>query len=378
MIRIGDLLVSKGIITEDQLKQALEIQRKEPLESKRQIGKILYEDLNVPQHAIMHELSALFAIHELKVDVESISEEKIDFIKQIFDNRTDDLRLAMIKVKMIPFDLKGKDQQEILTIIAADPTNPSVAKLAEQLPYTNFEIAYTQLEVIDALLNKILSSQNELLNLLEEIDYDESNIVEDEVVDEAALDAEINQSALTNLVEGVLVEAVRQDVSDIHIIPQPGNVTDINFRVDGKLEIWHSQKGVKPEAISAVFKDKTRNVDRFERESAQDGFIQRKVDDYLIRYRVSIVPVVGAEFDRKLESIVLRILDDRKVISDLKKLGLQQQALEGQPTHQLLFLPGAHDGGWDREEVARLDARHRLGRPSVESVHLDPGRTSIQ
>ncbi|NQT97975.1 MAG: type II/IV secretion system protein [Candidatus Marinimicrobia bacterium] len=327
MIRIGDLLVSKGIITEHQLKQALEIQRKEPPKSKRQIGKILYEDLSVAQHAIMHELSALFAINELQVDIESISEEKIDFIKQVFDNRTDDVRLAMIKVKMIPFALKGKDQQEILTIISADPTNPSVAKLAEQLPYKNFEIAYTQLEVVDALLNKVLSSRNELLNLLEEIDYDESNIVEDEVVDEAALDAEINQSALTNLVEGVLVEAVRQEVSDIHIIPQPGNVTDINFRVDGKLETWHSQKGVKPEAISAVFKDKTRNVDRFERESAQDGFIQRKVDDYLIRYRVSIVPIVGAEFDRKLESIVLRILDDRKVISDLKKLGLQQQAL---------------------------------------------------
>jgi type IV pilus assembly protein PilB len=60
---------------------------------------------------------------------------------------------------------------------------------------------------------------------------------------------------------------------------------------------------------------------------AQDGFIQRKIDDYLIRYRVSIIPIVGSEFDRKLESIVIRILDDRKVITDLNKLGLQSQAL---------------------------------------------------
>ncbi|MCK5330739.1 MAG: type II/IV secretion system protein [Candidatus Marinimicrobia bacterium] len=327
MIKIGDLLVSKGIITEPQLEQALEIQQKEPTDSKRQIGKILYEELGIDQHAIMHELSVLFAINELKVDVESISEEKIAFIEQVFNNRTDEVRSAMIRAKMVPFDLKGKGQQETLTIISADPTNPSVAKLAEQLPYKNFEISYTQLEIIDSLLNKVLSSRNELLDLLEDIDYDESNIVEEEVVDEAALDAEINQSALTNLVEGVLVEAVRQDVSDIHVVPQPGNVTDLNFRVDGKLEVWHSQKGVKPEAISAVFKDKARNIDRFERDSAQDGFIQRKIDDYLIRYRVSIVPIVGSEFDRKLESIVIRILDDRKVITDLSKLGLQQQAL---------------------------------------------------
>ena len=83
-----------------------------------------------------------------------------------------------------------------------------------------------------------------------------------------------------------------------------------------------SAKNVKPEAITAVIKDKTRNVDRFERDSSQDGFIQRSVDNYNIRYRVSIMPMVGTQFDRKFESIVIRILDDREVITDLNVLGL--------------------------------------------------------
>jgi type IV pilus assembly protein PilB len=77
-----------------------------------------------------------------------------------------------------------------------------------------------------------------------------------------------------------------------------------------------------------VVKDRSKNVDRFEREKSQDGFIQRKVNGYLIRYRVSVIPVVGKEFQQKLESIVIRILDDRKVITDLDKLGFQGNAKE--------------------------------------------------
>ena len=198
----------------------------------------------------------------------------------------------------------------------------------EQLNYRNYEIAYTKKESVEELISKILSGLNDFLGILDEIDYDEEEQGEDEEVDESALDAEINQSALTALVEGVLVEAVRQDASDIHIIPSSSTTTDFLFRIDGKLSVWHTQKGVKPEAIIAVFKDKTRNVDRFERDMAQDGFIQRSVDDYLIRYRVSLIPIVGQEFDRKFESVVIRILDDRKVVTDLNKLGLQPKASE--------------------------------------------------
>jgi type IV pilus assembly protein PilB len=131
---------------------------------------------------------------------------------------------------------------------------------------------------------------------------------------------------LNSLVEGMLVEAVRQGVSDIHIIPGIGNTTDIYFRYDGKLQLWYTQTGLKPEALSSVVKDKTRNVDRFLRDVAQDGFIQRRIDDHQLRFRVSIMPIVGQEFERKFESIVIRILDDRKVITDLKLLGLQKQA----------------------------------------------------
>ena len=122
------------------------------------------------------------------------------------------------------------------------------------------------------------------------------------------------------------MEAVRRGASDIHVVPKDGNKTDIHFRIDGDLQLWHTQEGVLPEAVSAVVKDRSRGSDRFEREAAQDAFIQRKIDDHWIRFRVSILPMVSSEIKHKFETIVIRVLDDRKVITDLEKLGLQGPA----------------------------------------------------
>jgi type IV pilus assembly protein PilB len=149
-----------------------------------------------------------------------------------------------------------------------------------------------------------------------QLEKDENNL------DEQELDAEINKSALINLVEGALVEGVRMGASDIHFVPKSGNKTDILIRIDGNLQVWHIQEGTLPEAVVAVVKDRSKGMDRFEREKAQDGFIQREIDNHIIRFRVSVLPMVGTELKNKFESIVIRILDDRKVIKDLDKLGL--------------------------------------------------------
>jgi type IV pilus assembly protein PilB len=76
----------------------------------------------------------------------------------------------------------------------------------------------------------------------------------------------------------------------------------------------------------AVVKDRSIGVDRFERDTAQDGFAQRLIDEHLIRFRISILPIVSAEYERRFESIVIRVIDDRKVIADFRKLGFQTQA----------------------------------------------------
>ncbi len=302
------------------------MQEKAPAGSHRKIGDLLIDEFNVDRHEIYKVIAELYGFKEFELEQYVLDEAQTKFISSLIEKVDKNDKDYIIKKRILPFK---KSKKDTLIVIAADPTDKYIPDLAVRLGYNKYEIFYAKLEGIDTLLNKIAPLKNEFLQILEEMTTEiETESDQDEGIDEAALDAEINQSQLTNLVEASLIEAVHQKASDIHVIPSAGNKTEIHIRIDGKLKLWHVQENTKPEAISAVFKDRAINVDRFERDAAQDGFIQRKVDDYTIRYRVSIMPIVGAEFERKLESIVIRILDDRKVITDLGKLGLQKKAKE--------------------------------------------------
>lgn len=320
---IGDILVNKGVVTSDQLHNALSILEEEPENSSRRLGQILYQEIGLNRHTIMREISGVYAFREVLSDVEIVSDEIINHIKKNVEKLPEDIIDDLVHHKALPFQRTNTS----LTIAAADPSDPTIQSIINRLTFKQTELVYCNYELVDQILSKVYEQKNEFLDLLEEIDYEEPQLEQtDEQINEEEIDAEINQSMLNSLVEGMLVESVRQGVSDMHIVPSGPTSTDIRFRIDGKLQLWYQQKNVKPEAISAVIKDKTRNVDRFERDSSQDGFIQRQIDGFNIRYRVSIMPIVGNQYDRKFESIVIRILDDRKVIRDLDLLGLQKNA----------------------------------------------------
>jgi type IV pilus assembly protein PilB len=320
---IGNLLLSRGVISEKELKVAVQILEEEPASSNRRLGQILHQDLSLNRHAIMREIASIYAFDEIFYGVDALPEDQIEAIKSYLELIPKENLDELVHQKAIPVSVNSTS----LTIATPDPSNPELSAIISRLNYKEFDIRYCRYELIDDMLSKVYEQKNEFLDLLEDIDMEDGQISDaEEEVDEDEIDAEINQSMLNSLVEGMLVEGVRRGVSDMHIIPSGPTTTDIRFRTDGKLQLWYQQKSVKPEAITAVIKDKTRNVDRFERDSSQDGFIQRSVDNYNIRYRVSIMPMVGAEFERKFESIVIRILDDREVITDLNVLGLQEQA----------------------------------------------------
>jgi type IV pilus assembly protein PilB len=229
----------------------------------------------------------------------------------------------LLQTKMVPLKFDEK-QPDKLIIVAADPTDRRIPLIARNFGAKKYEVVYCRLKDLQSLFEQVIPPENEFLKLLENSQGGLQMRAEDEesAVDEEALEAEISKSALVNLVEGALVEAVRQGASDIHILAKEGNRTEFWFRVDGALKLWHVQDKTMPEAIAAVVKDRSKNVDRFERDMSQDGFIQRLIDNTMIRFRVSIMPIVGIEYRHKYESIVIRVLDDRKVITDLSKLGL--------------------------------------------------------
>ncbi len=325
--QVGTILQNKGVITREELEEAMQILDSEPSSSGRRIGQILYQELGLDRHVVMKEVANTYGFEEVYGSSSRIDQDKVQEVKKYIDQLSADIIEELAYHKSVPFKVDEKK----ITIATADPADPDLNDLVAELNFQQVEYVYCRLQLIEDLLSRVYEQKNEFLDLLDEMDFEETDIpdeLDEEGIDEKELDDEINQSMLNSLVEGMLIEAVRKGASDINVRPSGPESTKIRFRIDGKLHEWHEQQNVKPEALAAVIKDKSRGVDRFERDQHQDGFLQRKVENHTIRYRVSVMPIVGREYDRKYESLVLRVLDDRQVIRDLDRLGLQNDAYD--------------------------------------------------
>jgi type IV pilus assembly protein PilB len=323
--KIGYTLLKKGVVDYDILEKALRVKDSEDKKKRRNIGQILVSDFGVDHDTVFREVANLYAFREIYIADEIADKSRLDFIKKFVDILPENYRSLLLQTKMLPLKFSEKVPEKLI-IIASDPTDKKIPIIARNFGVKKYEVCYCRMKDLQNLMERVAPPEKEFLKLLETAEIGLELIEDESALDEEALEAEISKSALINLVEGALVEAVRQGASDIHIIAKEGNKTDFLFRVDGSLKIWHTQEGTMPEAIAAVVKDRSKNIDRFEREMTQDGYIQRVVDGHQLRFRVSIMPIVGTEFKHKFESIVIRVLDDRKVITDLNKLGLQGPA----------------------------------------------------
>lgn len=325
--KIGYLLFKKGIIDAPMLEKAMTAKANDTGKIKRNLAQILVQDFKYDHDTIFREVAILYAFREFDTRIEEIPDQKLEAIKQMINGVPDSVKGQMLEHCVIPlmFDERIKDK---LILAAIDPTNRNIPKIAFSLNAKKYEVIFIKKKDFDKLINIIIPPENVYLKMMEEAGGEDVNLetADDTNLDEDALNAEINKSALINLVEGALLEGVRKGASDIHFVPKGVNRTDILFRIDGNLQIWHVQEGTLPEAVIAVVKDRSKGMDRFERERAQDGFIQRDIDGHVIRFRVSVLPMVGTELKNKFESIVIRILDDRKVVKDLDKLGLMGYA----------------------------------------------------
>ena len=372
-VRIGKILLERGIITATILEKAQRIQLQESEGKQRRIQQILIDDFKVDRHAVYSVIAKLYAFKEIDVSDEKIDDTRLDFIRKILDGCTEAVRNRLLVKRVLPYR-SNDTRANVITVIAADPLDREIPHLLRDLSYTQIEIAYCSLEQMDDLLERVMAFKNEFLQQLE-VSLQGLEVLDDDdlQIDEAVLDAEINRSMLTNLIEGTLVEAVRKGASDIHILPKEGNVTEFFFRVDGKLHMWHALSSVKSESVAAVVKDRSMNIDRFNRNVAQDGYIQRKIDNHHIRFRVSVMPIAGAEVNRRFESIVIRVLDDRRVVTDLHELGLQGHAINEfnaaiRKPQGVIIVTGPTGSGKSTTLIAAL---HTIMDPSKNVVSVE-------
>ncbi len=372
--RVVTRLLKKGIVTESQVKDAWGEWRKLIEKDMRvPLWRVLatHEELNSPD--VLVEASRLYAFDESILTFE----EGLDFLENNKDTFTTEAWDAMVEHFVLPVsmeqDLVSGDPK--WTFITHDPTRPEIHQVIEGLRLRRFEIHFASESLIGSLISESFLGRNAFMDSLE--DYHGVDLGsyenEDDFLDEDALEAEISRSHLINLFEAALTESVRGGASDIHIYPDSDGKIVILFRLDGELEEWHVDERFRPEAFLAVVKDNSMNVDRFDREMAQDGFIQRWIDDVLIRFRVSVLPIASAKQEVYAESIVIRVLDDRKVLTDLRQIGLLEDAYARfqeairQP-HGMIILTGPTGSGKSTTLVAAL---HQVVTPKVNVLTVE-------
>lgn len=360
--RVVHRLARKGLVTAEQVAEA---QRRQADERPREaLWRVLASGAGVPREAVFAEAAAVYAF-----PVAAIGEGRpgADFVRSVFATFPEERRDRLMALGVVPLeaDLHPASGELRLVFATHDPARPEVQRTIQALRLDRFEVHYAPEAAVRQALDDAFPRRNEFLERLQEgggmaldlgATFEQARSV---LIDEDALEAEIGRSTLINLFEATLLEAVRNGASDIHIYPNHRRQIEIHFRIDGRLGRWHVEDKVHPEAMLAVVKDNATGIDRFEREKAQDGFIQRTIDDALIRFRVSVLPVANANGEIRSESIVIRILDDRKVVTDLRKLGLNDVALDRfdhairQP-HGMVILTGPTGSGKSTTLVASL------------------------
>ena len=330
--RVVIKLLFDQVVRIEQVQAAWQIWRDRSVAGQSEdLWRVLAEDPGLDREKVFAEAAMIYAFKQCPMSKEDMQA----FLARSWEQFEREQWQEFAKLFVVPVaaGVEGSGGELQWIFVTHDPLRPVINQFLRSLKLKRYELYYAPESTIRELIDEGILNRNEFLERItqDEIAYDLGlSFEEDEEagVDENALVAEINRSKLINLFEAMLLEAVRRGVSDIHLFPSKNRKVEIHFRIDGDLELWHTEDRIHPESFLAVVKDNVMNVDRFEREAAQDGFIQRTVDDTVIRFRVSILPLASSSTDIRSESIVIRVLDDRKVILDLKKIGLQKVAYD--------------------------------------------------
>ncbi len=290
---LGEILISKKLITREDLDLALKQQQ----ENGYQIGRIL-----VDMGAVSEEALVAILAHQAGVPYLNLSDVKIDRSAVALVGE----KIAR-KWGLIPISVDEKE----LTIAIGNPSNVmALDELKLRTGYTIKSMVSTKTEIIEAI--------NYQYGLSFKAEGDDTGIDD---VDESLELTEVHEDApIVKLVNLVIVKAVEQKASDIHIEPQEKSVR-VRYRIDGVLqEVMKLPKNIQPSVLSR-FKIMA-SMDIAENRVPQDGHASLNVRKRNIDFRVATLPTVHGE------RIVLRILEKESILLKLDDLGFMKEDLK--------------------------------------------------
>ena len=310
-VRLGELLTKASLITQDQLKEALKIQK----ETAGKLGETLIKLGFVSEEDITECLSQQFGVPSINLAHFEIDSNVIKLIP------ADVAR----KYNILPVNKTGAT----ITIAMADPTNVFAMDDIKFMTGYNVEpVVASELGIKAAIDNYYgTTSALELKRVMEDLQSSETAdlevLEEDEDLDVATLAAESEEAPVVKLVNLILTDAIKRGASDIHIEPYEKEFR-VRFRVDGILyEIMNPPLKLR-DAMTSRMKILAK-LDISEKRLPQDGRIKLKMKlndkNKELDFRVSVLPTLFGE------KIVLRLLDKDNLRLDMTKLGFEPESL---------------------------------------------------
>lgn len=296
--RLGDLLQEKGLLTEEELNEALKLQR----ESGEKLGDALVKLGLIQPEQMADVLSEHLGIPRVDPNRCYIPSELVNMVP-------DDLLNGN---QILPIELENN----LMTVAMTDPLNILIIDELQQATGFNIKpVIATSEEIMTALgrTMDIASSARAVFDeyLDDSLDFDADDENEEQLLGDAP------GVRLANL---ILQQAVRDKASDIHLEPTEDDL-QVRFRIDGILRnVMTVPKRLRNDVNSRI--KIMSNLDITERRRPQDGRIQAVIDGVEVDMRISTLPTIHGE------KIVARVLNKSTGILSIEQFGFSQQNTE--------------------------------------------------
>ena len=297
--KLGDILVHKKEITQEQLMEALSYQAKHG----KKLGEILIEKGYVTEKTVLHTLSEQLGLEIVNLDNYNINIEAVKHISEKLAKRTNSIPVNIIKDKLI--------------IAMSEPLNIFDIEDIEMESNMKVEIMLASKKQIEVAIEKYMGRQR-AEKAVE--DFTKENLEQDLQLINDEADINISNSPVVRLMNSLITQAIKMGASDIHIEPFETSIR-VRFRIDGDLqEVLNPSKNSQSAIVTRIKIMAGMNI--AERRLPQDGRIEIKIDEHDVDIRVSTIPTVHGE------KVVMRLLERGNFAKTKKELGFNDQNIE--------------------------------------------------
>ena len=331
---LGESLVDEGIITADQLKQAQAEEKRQGTRLRQAIVKLGF----MAEDDLVAFVSDKLGIPRIELGNYLIDPKIAELVPEALARKY--MAIPVLKIgnrltcaMVDPWNIFALDEMRMKTGLTIEP---AVATEAE----------------IKKSLEQYYGAKGSMEDLIKTIDADKLGIKEGEEIDTKKLQGIVEEPVVIKLVNLIVVKAVKEGASDIHIEPEE-SALKTRFRVDGMLhEVSSPPKHLQSAIISRI--KIMANLDIAERRKPQDGRFSIKMEGRGIDVRVSCVPTIFGE------NVVLRLLDVASALLTLEKLGFSKDTREKfekliKRPHGIILVTGPTGSGKTTTLYAALD-----------------------